>query len=174
VIQAARQTPFPFGPIVLLLILTGQRREEVSGMRWSELDFDARTWTIPRERAKNGKTHTVHLTSQAIDIIKACPETGSHVVSLSPDKPFSGWSKSKHRLDEHCGVSSWTLHDLRRTMVTTMSKNGVPPYVADRILNHVTGAIGGVAAVYQQNQFLDERREALELWSKHVEALEHA
>lgn len=171
VIVAARTMGFPFGQIVQLLIHTGQRREEVAGMRHSELDIPARTWTIPASRSKNGKAHAVHLTDATLAIIADCPRIGIHVASLSPDKPFQGWSKAKAQLDRASGVTNWRLHDLRRTMVTFMARARVAQHVSDRILNHQSGVISGVAAVYQQHDYLEERKNALELWSDHLHAL---
>lgn len=174
VLKAARSTPFPYGAIVLLLAYTGQRLNEVAGMRWDELNLDDRTWTIPASRAKNGKAHIVHLAAPVMDVIRALPNTGSLVVSLSDDQPFSGWSKAKRALDGRSKTSDWTHHDLRRTMVTGMAGAGIAPYVADRILNHVQGTISGVAAVYQKHDFLLERKAALDLWASRLMELEHA
>ena len=82
--------------------------------------------------------------------------------------PVSGFAKSKERLDRLSGVRDWRLHDFRRTAVTWMAGAGFPPHVADRLLNHVEGAIRGVAAVYQRGEFLPERKAALEAWAGHV------
>lgn len=171
VIAAARTMGFPFGHIVQLLIHTGQRREEVAGMLHSELDIPGRTWTIPAARSKNGKAHAVHLTDAALAIIADCPRIGTHVASLSSEKPFQGWSKAKAQLDRASGVTHWRLHDLRRTMVTYMARDEVPPHVADKILNHKQGTISGVAAVYQQHDFAAEKRNALEKWSRYIDSL---
>ena len=156
------------GPIVRMLILTGQRREEVTGLRWDELDLDRQQWTIPGARAKNGKAHTVHLSAPAIDLLNEMPRTGDYVFSLTGDNPFQGHSKCKRRLDEVSEVSEWRLHDIRRTIVTHMANHGVPQHVADKILNHQTGVISGVAAVYQKAEFLTERRQALDDWADFV------
>src|ERR671938_1883083 len=85
---------------------------------------------------------------------------------------FQGYGKAKAKLDAVSGVSDWTLHDLRRTVVSGMARLGIAPHVADKILNHQSGTISGVAAVYQRHEFLKERREALDLWGRFVGSLE--
>jgi integrase len=168
---AARQIGFPYGSIVELLAITGQRREEVASMGWSEIDLDGRTWTIPAERSKNNKPHIVHLSDPARHLLEQVPRTGELVFSTNGRTPFQGFSKAKEQLDDLSGVTNWTLHDLRRTVVTGMARLGVPPHIADKVLNHQTGTISGVAAVYQRHEFLDERHQALDLWGKHVAQL---
>jgi integrase len=90
------------------------------------------------------------------------------IFSLSGTKPFQGFSTAKRELDKSSGVSDWRLHDLRRTCVSGMARLGVAPHVADKVLNHQTGTISGVAAVYQRHEFLAERKDALERWGAHV------
>ena len=84
---------------------------------------------------------------------------------------FSGWSKSKARLDRRCGVSGWTLHDLRRTAATGMAELGVAPHVIEAVLNHASGHKAGVAGVYNQARYANETRRALDLWGEHVAAI---
>jgi integrase len=182
VLLAARQIGFPYGSIVELLAITGQRREEVASMSWSELDLPARTWTIPAARSKNNKPHIVHLCDAAIRVFDRIPriETqsaadatkGEQLVFTTNGKiPFQGFSKAKRQLDDLSGVTDWTLHDLRRTVVSGMARLRILPQIADKVLNHQSGTISGVAAVYQRHDFLDERRHALDLWGSHVAAL---
>jgi integrase len=168
VLRAARAIGGPFGGIVELLSLTGQRREEVARMTWSEIDLGSSTWTLAGSRTKNGKAHTVHLSDPALAVLAATPRLGSFIFSNAGKSPFQSFSPIKRRLDEASGVFGWRLHDLRRTMVSGMARLGVAPHVADRILNHVGGTISGVAAVYQRHEFLRERREALDLWGGHI------
>ena len=153
-----------------LLLLTAQRRDEVAAMRWSELSPDLAVWTVPKERAKNGRAHLVHLAPQARAVLAAVPRVKGRdlVFTTSGRAPVSGFAKAKERLDRLSGVRDWRLHDCRRTAVTWMAGAGFPPHVADRLLNHVEGAIRGVAAVYQRGEFLPERRAALEAWAGHV------
>jgi integrase len=164
VILAARKIGGPYGAIVELLALTGQRREEVASLHWDELDLTQRIWTIPKTRTKNAKAHVVQLSRQALAVLKHGDERGSIVFTLLGTKPFQDFARAKRRLDRLSGVTGWRLHDLRRTCVSGMARLGVAPHVADKILNHQAGTISGVAAVYQRHEFLAERRTALEEW----------
>jgi integrase len=166
VLVAARMIGGPYGSIVELLALTGQRREEVAGLCWDELDLDQRIWTIPKARTKNSKAHVVHLSDQSLAILKRTDRKGSLVFTLLGRKPFQHYAK--RRLDQLSGVTEWRLHDLRRTCVSGMARLGIAPHVADKILNHQVGTISGVAAVYQRHEFLSERRQALDLWGAHI------
>jgi integrase len=116
----------------------------------------------------------VHLSKPVLEIWEAVPGTGDLVFSGHGRRVFQGYSKAKARLDQLSGVSNWTLHDLRRTMISGMARLGVAPHVADKILNHQSGTISGVAAVYQRHEFLKERKEALDLWGDHVLSLGRA
>jgi integrase len=171
VIRAARQIGGAYGGIVVMLALTGQRREEVAQMVWNEIDFNSRTWTLPGSRTKNGKPHIVHLSEPCIKLIQRTSRLGSYVFSNSGVRPFRNFTSAKRALDELSGVTDWRLHDLRRTCVSGMARLGVPPHVADKILNHQSGTISGVAAVYQRHDFLAERKLALERWGQYIESL---
>jgi integrase len=168
VILAAREVDDRYGGIVELLVLTGQRREEVARLAWEELDFGRWIWTIPKERTKNAKPHVVHLSHEAIAVLERRPKHGAHVFAFHGGKPFQEFSFAKRKLDAVSGVTGWRLHDLRRTCVSGMARLGVAPHVADKILNHQSGTISGVAAVYQRHEFLRERKDALERWGAHV------
>ena len=168
VILAARQVDDRYGGIVELLALTGQRREEVARLAWDELDFTQRVWTIPKSRTKNAKPHIVQLSDPAIAVLRRLRNQGSHVFALHGTKPFQDFTTAKRKLDELSQVTGWRLHDLRRTCVSGMARLGIAPHVADKILNHQSGTISGVAAVYQRHEFLRERKEALERWGAHV------
>ena len=171
VILAARQIGEPYGGIVELLALTGQRREEVAQMRLEELEFAQRIWTIPKSRTKNAKAHVVHLSKQSLTVVKLTNSRGPYVFSVLGTKPFQEFSKAKRELDRLSGVTGWRLHDLRRTCVSGMARLGIAPHVADKILNHQSGTISGVAAVYQRHDFLAERKDALNRWGEHVSGL---
>jgi integrase len=170
---------WPFGPIARLLLVTAQRESEVAGMRRSELDLDRRTWTIPGERAKNGKAHVVHLNDLVIETIEAVPNLGDLLFSSNGQRPVSGFSNAKERLDrfmsaaggDEAVIEGWRWHDLRRTATTGMARLSIAPHVADKVLNHTTGTIRGVAAVYNRHAYLDERRAALDAWGRFVEGL---
>jgi integrase len=171
VILAARKMGGPYGGIVELLALTGQRREEVARLQRDELDLARRVWTLPKSRTKNAKAHAVHLAEQAMAVLKHAGQRGPYVLSLLGTKPFQEFSRAKRRLDQLSGVTGWRLHDLRRTCVSGMARLGIAPHVADKILNHQSGTISGVAAVYQRHEFLAERQEALERWGTHVASI---
>jgi integrase len=171
IIRAARQLGGPYGAIVDVLALTGQRRDEVARMSWDEVDLTHRVWTLPATRTKNDKPHIVQLSDAAVVVIGAQQRSGRFVFSRNGVIPIGDFSIQKRRLGDLCGVSHWRLHDLRRTMVSGMASLGVAPHVADKILNHVAGTISGVAAVYQRHEFLKERRYALERWGAHVVGL---
>jgi integrase len=135
------------------------------------VDLTRRIWTIPSSRTKNGKAHMVHLSQEAIAVLIGMQKIGQFVFSASGTKPFRSFSTFKRELDEMSGVHEWRLHDLRRTCVSGMARLGVPPHVADKILNHQGGTISGVAAVYQRHEFLPQRKQALDLWGAHISAL---
>lgn len=171
IVNTARQMGGAFGAIIQMLILTAQRRNEVSEMTWSELDLDGNQWEIPGARTKNEKPHFVHLSDQARAVLSAIPNTGAFVFTSNGKTPFSGFSKSKSRLDELSGVTDWRLHDIRRTVTSGIAQLGIAPHIADKILNHQSGTISGVAAVYQRHEFLDERKTALDAWGSYVQSL---
>ena len=166
-----------FNAIVRMLMLTGQRREEVTAMTWDEIAPDLSTWTIPANRAKNGIAHIVPLSEQAQAILRAAPrierETAEEQELVFPGQrgPFSGFSKSKEALDEASGVKDWRLHDLRRTMATGLQRLGVRLEVTEAVLNHVAGSRGGIIGVYQRHHWADEKRAALAAWGAHVAAI---
>jgi integrase len=168
VILAARQIGGPYGDIVEVLALTGQRREEVARCTWDEIDLKMRTWKLSSDRTKNAKPHEVHLSDPVIAILTRAKKAGKFVFSRSGDISFQDFSSAKREIDEISGVTGWRLHDLRRTCVSGMARLGIAPHIADKILNHQAGTISGVAAVYQRHDFLAERREALETWGTHV------
>jgi integrase len=155
-----------------MLILTGQRREEVAGVIWSEIDPDLKTWTIPSSRAKNGTAHLVPLSREAQAILHDAQRLNEASLVFPGDRGvFAGWSKSKDRLDQRSGVSGWTLHDLRRTMATGLQRLGVRLEVTEAILNHVAGSRAGIVGLYQRHNWADEKRAALSAWSEYVGAI---
>jgi integrase len=174
----------PLGQMVRLLVLTGQRRDEVAQMRWREVDGD--TWTIPKERMKGGRDHTVPLSLQAQAVLQSVPKVGrsGFVFTTNGERPVSGFSKAKAAIDRKMAetikkddadaeLTPWRLHDIRRTVATGMAGLGIALPVIERILNHTSGTFGGIVGVYQRFEFADEKRAALEAWGKHVEGLLH-
>jgi integrase len=173
---------FPFGTAHKILMLTGQRRSEVSEMEWSELDLDAAIWRIPKERTKNGKAHEVDLCPLAVTILKEIPEISEFVFPARGGGGVQGFSAAKRQLDEtiakdmkraapDASMAPWVTHDLRRTCATGMASMNFPPHVVERVLNHISGTQSGLVGVYQRHEYRDERRAALLAWGAHVEAI---
>ena len=155
-----------FGRIVRLLMLTGCRRDEIGSMQWSEIDLDARTITLPKERTKNGQEHVVPLCNAALEIIKAVPRIGGrdYVFGLRGGG-FSNWSQAKIELGKAIALKPWTLHDLRRTVRTGLGMLGVAPHVAEAVLNHLPAKL---IRTYDRNTYEPEKRAALDAWSNHL------
>jgi integrase len=172
-----------YGCIVQLLILTGQRRDEVGAVLKSELSLGARKWNIPRERTKNGLAHEVPLSNMAIGILEAAilreGREGRDRIFGEGDAGhgFSGWSKAKSALDDRieemtrARPAPWRLHDLRRTAATRMADLGVQPHVIEAVLNHISGHKAGVAGIYNRTSYAAEKRQALDLLASHIEAI---
>jgi integrase len=168
------------GPLLRLLLLSGQRLSEVAGLRWSELS-DA-IWTIPSTRTKNHREHVVPLAPLASALLATIDKKGGSdlVFTTTSTTPLSGWSRLKRRLDgamldlaqqergAEATIRPWTFHDARRTLVTGMGELGVRGDVIELAVNHVSGTRGGVAGVYNRSQLLPERKEAFERWALHV------
>ena len=173
--QAADQIGWPFGPLVKLLALTGQRRDEVGRMQWSELDLDKQLWTLPAERVKNNQPHHVPLSDAALAVLKDAPQiVGSpFVFTTNGIVPSSAYSKNKRRLDAllPADMSAWRLHDLRRTAASGMARLGINLPVIEKVLNHASGSFAGIVGVYQRHSFADEKRAALQAWGDFVAAL---
>ncbi|MCJ2015235.1 tyrosine-type recombinase/integrase [Methylobacterium sp. J-076] len=162
-----------FGRIVRLLLLTGQRRDEVACMAWDEVDLGAGLWRLPRERTKNGLPHEVPLSAPALTILADAPRVeGRDLVFGSGVGGFQGFTRAKAALDAASKVKAWRLHDLRRTVATGMGDLGVLPHVVEAVLNHVSGTKAGVAGVYNYALYNPEKRAALDLWARHLAALD--
>lgn len=191
---AADRLGEPFAPIVKLLILTGQRREEVGGMTWRELSLEGdAVWNLPAERTKNGLAHAVPLSPQSLVVIKSVKRKAGRknlLFTTTGETPVSGFSRAKMRLDalmldiaqaeaQHRGddpskvapVPPWTLHDLRRTAASGMARLNINLPVIEKILNHVSGSFAGIVGVYQRHEFAAEKRAALGAWGNFVETL---
>lgn len=168
-IWSATVNPGDHNAIVRLLMLTGQRREEVAAARWTEIDTKSALWRIPAERTKNKRAHEVPLSKHALAIFGSLARREARdLIFGEADGPFSGWSKSKERLDRRSGVLSWTLHDLRRTVVTGMAEIGVQPHIVEAVVNHVSGHKSGVAGIYNRATYAEEKRNALKKWAEHL------
>jgi integrase len=163
-----------YGRIIRLLILLGSRRSEVGGTRFSELDFEAGTWLLPSERAKNKHPLLVPLPPAALAIIKAVPRWASRdqLFGTRATSGFTEWDAAKRELDVRAAIEKeWRVHDLRRTVATGMGNLGVLPHVIEAALNHQSGAKRGVAGIYNRSGYEPHVRAALLMWSEHVLAL---
>lgn len=171
---------FPFGSLYRLLLLTGQRREEVASLDWRELSRKERLWTLPSSRAKNKKPNLVPLSDPSIEVLdqlaggESWPDSGL-VFSTTGKTAPSGFSKAKRRLDDYVDRANggqsgepWRVHDLRRTVATGLQRLGVRIEVTEAVLNHVSGSRGGIVGVYQRHDWRNEKAAALDLWSSHL------
>jgi integrase len=178
-----------YGAILKLLILTGAREAEIAALKWSEVDLTKNLILLPGELSseisratKNHRDHTIPLSAAAKAIIEARPKRVGfdgklrNLIFGTGEGPFSGFSKSKKRLDEALTEAAgeplphWILHDLRRTADTGMNEIGVPPHVVEAVINHVSGHRGGVAGRYNKSVLPTEKRNALNMWADRVMA----
>lgn len=180
--KVAGDEPAPWGPGLKLLMLTGARRDEVFSADRAEFDIGSEIWTIPPDRAKNGVAHIIPLSASALDVLATIPEI-DEATKLFPTRTKarqteagpSGFSKAQKRVREAVDKElkrkdgeHWTMHDIRRTVATGLQKLGVRFEVTEAVLNHVSGARGGVAGVYQRHDWKSEKRDALDSWAKHL------
>jgi integrase len=160
-----------FGRIVRLLILTGCRREEIGGLMWSEVDLDAGTISLPAERTKNGRAHTLTLPKMATDILAPVPRIVDRVYLFGARSiGFRSWQTAMARFEPD-GVKPWKLHDLRRTVATGMAEIGIEPHTIEAVLNHFSGHKSGVAGVYNKAGYPTQKRHALITWANHIARL---
>jgi integrase len=173
---ATNRLGYPWSPYFKLLMLTLQRREEVAGMQWGELDLEQSMWSIPGSRMKNGRLHQLHLSVAAIDVIAAIPRMAGNdfVFTTTGRSHVSGYGKAKRHLDTAIASvtgsvpESWRLHDLRRTGVAHLAAMGFDSIVVDKLLAHQPGKLRGIAGIYQRYDFAKERAAALDAWAAHV------
>ena len=187
---AAGQHSYPYGSIVRLLILTGQRRGEIAALQWDWIDDDG--ITLPAHITKNGRQHRFPIGDMARKLINGLPKLHEQLLfpARGKDTPFRGWSKSKRTLDRAIAAelngnspsdgdanpalaspAPWTLHDLRRTFATNLAALGTPIHVTEKLLNHVSGTVSGVAAVYNRHSYMREMRAALGAWEDKLKSL---
>jgi integrase len=163
-----------FSDIVRLLILTGQRRTEIGGLRWSELDTDMTRIKLPEERTKNGHPHLVPLSEPARKILARQHRIVGYDCMFGVrrhERGFTTWDAGKKTLDAKLpNMAPWTLHDLRRSTATGMARIGVQPHVVEAVLNHQSGSKAGVAGIYNLNVYLPEKTSAMTLWAEHLMA----
>lgn len=163
-----------FGEIVRLLILLGQRRNEIGELREAYYSDNTQLLIFPAEATKNGHSHALPVGTLAAEILSKRIRKERHTDLLfeggTSGNPFSAWSKNKKALDKLSGVTGYTLHDIRRGLRTGMGRLGVRPDIAERVLNHIS-ARSDVEDVYDLNLYLPEMRDAMERWQNHVSSL---
>lgn len=162
-----------------LILLTAARREEVGGASWADVDLDAATWRIPK--TKNGRSHVVQLSRQAVDLIRkqlpadaagrdSKPEPVSLIFPARGGGRLANWDRATKVIHEASGTSGWGRHDLRRTAATCLGEMGEPPHVVEAVLNHVS--IGSqLAATYNRSRYAPECRAALQRLGNYFDGL---
>jgi integrase len=155
--------------IVRLLILTGCRKSEVGGMRWSEFNKARTVWTIPGDRTKNTQSHILPMPDMFWNIIDGIkPRGGSDNIFGYSNRGFRNWNKPKKALDRRSGISNWTHHDLRRTFRTGLGRLGIQPHIAELAINH---SKAGLIAVYDKHTYEGEIAAALAQWCDHIRSI---
>src|SRR5262249_9338724 len=167
-LKAVDADPGPFADIIRLLVLTGQRREEIGALRSSEVDFERGLIVLPAERTKNKRLHELPMSTQVRAILERQPRKNEFVWG----RRWTSWSRHRALLGERLnGMQSWRLHDLRRTAATTMAEIGVLPHIVEAVLNHVSGHKGGIAGVYNKAKYTNEMRAALQAYADYIDRL---
>jgi integrase len=165
-----------FGRIIRLLILTGCRRQEIGGMRFSELDRELGVWVLPAARAKNKQALTLPLAAPAWGIINSVPPVSGRdqLFGVRSEGGFSNFDNGKIEFDRKLGtaIAKWNIHDLRRSVATHMAEDlAIQPHIIEAMLNHVSGHKAGIAGIYNRAVYHNEKRAALMLWADHVRAI---
>lgn len=174
VMWKAKLAPYPFGDIVTFLVLTGMRRGEVVALRWDWIDQSERLIMLPADATKNGRPHALPYGDLVAGSLSSLPEMGDYLFPSNGGKGpvFSGWGKSFERFVGTLeNVGAFTLHDLRRTFATSHAKLGTPIHVTEKLLNHVSGTISGVAAIYNRHSYLEEMRDAMSMYDEYLASL---
>jgi integrase len=178
--RAAEADQSPFGWMTQLLILTGCRRDEVRDAQWAEFDLPGRLWAIPAARIKNGREHRLPLSDSALRVLDDVPRIHGRaglLFTTTGKTPISGLSKAKRRLHEAMSAElkaepeRWTLHDIRRTVITGLQRLGFPMEIAEAVANHKSGTLAGVAGIYGRHDYAAEKKTALDAWARFVDAL---
>jgi integrase len=157
-----------FADIVRLLLLTGQRRSEIGGLTWTEVDFGRKLIVLSPERTKNSRQHEVPLSAQALAILERQPRRNSTEFVFSK---YMGWDAAKAKLDQRLDIAPWRLHDLRRTCATNLGELGVQPHYIEAVLNHQSGHKASVAGIYNRAKYAGEMRAALQRWADHIDTI---
>ena len=149
--------------------------------------LDGALWTIRKEETKAKRKHEIPLSQTALEILKSLPQTGDFVFSITGKMPISGFGRAKERCDANIytlsaktmgetengdqSLPQWRIHDIRRSVASGMAEIGIAPHVIEKVLNHSTGQISGVAAVYNRHTYLREKTDALNAWARALEAI---
>jgi integrase len=160
-----------FADLIRLLLLTGQRRNEMGKLQWSEVDLGRKMIVLPPERTKNKRRHELPLSRQALAILERQPRRNSSPFLFSEKRGFNDWDSGKARLDQRLPIAEWHVHDLRRTCATMLGELGVLPHVIEQALNHVSGAKAGVAGIYNKSKMIDAVRDGLQRWADHIDQI---
>jgi integrase len=160
-----------FADLIRLLLLTGQRRNELGKLQWSEVDLARGMIVLPPERTKNKRKHELPLSRQALAIIEAQPRRNSSPFLFSDKQGFNDWDDAKARLDQRLRIPEWHVHDLRRTCATHLGELGVLPHVIEQALNHVSGAKAGVAGTYNRSKMIDAVRQGLQTYADWIDRI---
>jgi integrase len=173
-----------YGRIIKLLLLTGQRRNEIANLLWTEINFEKREFKLPPERTKNGLPHTIAISDRAMEILQGMIQIrGRNFVFGEGASGFQGWSKAKAALDRRINkrratrgekpITDWVLHDLRRTFVTEMNERKIcPPHIVEACVNHISGHKASVAGIYNRAVYSEEKRAAFEAWGEFIAKLD--
>ena len=169
--SACDQIHLPWGPYFKLLLVLGQRRNEIKNLSADEIG--AEVITLPASRTKNKREHLVYLPALAQELLDSVPRLGNRwIFATYRGRPMSGISKATERLRRYMGnVEDFRLHDLRRTCATRMAELKVAPHVIDAVLNHVSGTIAGVSRTYNRYAYASEKAEALKRWSEELQRI---
>jgi len=167
----AAATDYPFGTILKLLIHTGQRRGEIAGLRWEWLSD---VIEFPAEITKNKRAHTIPITTPVQTTIDALPKSNDTYLfpatrTMSKNTTvFNGFSKAKAKFDKRVDIEHWTLHDLRRTFASNLAKLNTPIHITEKLLNHSSGTISGIVAIYNRHSYIDEMKAALTAYDEYL------
>jgi integrase len=162
----------PAAAAIKVMLLTGQRRGEVSGMRWDELDGDV--WSLPKERTKNARPHSIRLSRQALAVIEQQPRISGcdFVFTNDGSKPVANFTHIKIEIDKILRPESpWVIHDVRRSVASHLARLGVALPVIEKVLNHASHSFAGIVGVYQRFDYAIEKRDALAAWGREIERI---
>jgi integrase len=164
--KVTSDTTKPFEPMLRFILLTACRRMEAAAMTRSEVKDSV--WTIPASRSKTKVETVLPLSRAAQDILASMTKGRTDYIFTRRTRPLGGFSQLKSKIDERCGFSDWTIHDLRRTARSLMSRAGVPSDYAERALGHL---IPGVRGVYDHHDFITEKRSAVEALAATIDGI---